>query len=107
MNVRPESPNADFAARLAAAIVVPFTDAEVGDEAYVYVDEDCLSEHYCVFKLACFDERDGEIQLRRQRWKLLEDEALVLPGPIQPDEDDESPDLGIVFLGSLGDEATP
>lgn len=67
-------------------MIVDFTQAIVGEEAYVYVDTELLSEHYCVFDLEWFDERDGEIPLRRQRWKLLEDEELILPDPITPGE---------------------
>lgn len=70
--------------------LVNFMDAKVGDESYVYVDVDELTEHWCVFQLDFFDDRDRAVTLRRQRWQLLSDEELILPDPITPDEDDVS-----------------
>jgi len=62
-------------------VIVDFTEALVGESAYVYVDESRYTDHYCVFQLDYYDDREGEIKLRRQLWQLVEDEPLILPSP--------------------------
>lgn len=64
---------------MAAVDAVNFMRAQIGDTCSVYVDVAELTEHYCVFDLVWFDERDGPITLRHQRWTLMSEEQLVLP----------------------------
>ena len=68
---------------------LPFTKPVIGCHSDVYVDIDELSEHYCVFDLDWFDERDGEIVLRHQVWQLISDVELILPDPYADDEADD------------------
>jgi hypothetical protein len=69
--------------------VVDFTEAKPGQAAYAYIDENKLSEHYCVFQLDWFDEREGEVPLRRQKWLLLDEESYTLPSPYPAEEDED------------------
>lgn len=72
--------------------IVDFHKAKIGEEALVYSAVDgediCGGEFSFVTGLEWFDDRDGEIKLKRQRWFLLAEDLVVLPDP-HPLEDDE------------------
>jgi len=70
--------------------IVRFVDAKPGDHSFVYGGEyitDNMDVGW-VTDLEYFDERDGEIKLKRQIWQLISEDEIVLPDPF-PLEDDE------------------
>lgn len=70
---------------------VSFSDAKVGDESFVYSEGDALiTEYGWVTELEWFDERDCEIRLKRQRWRLVDEDELVLPDPYPVDDEESS-----------------
>jgi hypothetical protein len=72
---------------------VEFTKAQVGDEAYTYsiYDGDLIcGEFGWVTDLEYFDERFGDVRLKRQRWRLVGEDELVLPDPYAIAEDEVS-----------------
>jgi hypothetical protein len=70
-----------------AVTAVPFSKAEVGQEAYTYEGE-AMDEYGWVTDLEYFDDRYGEVKLTRKLWRLVEVEEIVLPDP-HPIEDDD------------------
>lgn len=76
--------------------IVPFMDAKPGDESFVYrpmdADDCYLDEYGWVTELEWFDERDREIRLVRQRWRLVAEDVLALPDPYPDDDEEEEED---------------
>lgn len=71
---------------------VPFAKAKVGDRTHIYSDPDgdlIVGEFTWVTDLDFFDERDGEVVLKRQTWLLVDEDELVLPDPFAYDDDEE------------------
>jgi hypothetical protein len=65
-------------------VVVPFSEAKVGQSSYVYSETDgtlIYGEWSFVTDLDWFEDRDDEVRLKRQHWLLVEEDELVLPDP--------------------------
>lgn len=72
--------------------MVPFSEAKIGDAAYVYREADgslIYGEYSFVTELDWFDDRDDEVKLVRQTWQLVDAVEVVLPDPHPLVEDDE------------------
>jgi hypothetical protein len=73
--------------------MVPFSEAKVGESAYVYREADgslIYGEFSFVTDLEWWDERDREVKLVRQTWQLVDAVPFTLPDPhaLHEGEDD-------------------
>lgn len=68
-----------------------FRDALIGHKVYTYELADgelIYGEFGWVTDLEYFDDRDGEIVLKRKRWLLLAEDEVILPDPHAADDDE-------------------
>jgi hypothetical protein len=75
--------------------LVGFSHAEVGDAAETWKMADgseVCGEYGWTTSTDCFDDRDEEVKLIRQRWLLIEEEEEVLPSPYTDDEPEDDDD---------------
>ena len=68
-----------------------FSNALIGHKVYTYElasGEPIYGEFGWVTDLEYFDDRDGEIVLKRKRWLLLSEDEYILPDPLAADDDE-------------------